>query len=352
MSDDTRIRPGNWPPGPFLSHDQLTVPAPADPSDDEPEAEKKPKPVIPGPRTTSSVTKTTTPPPVDDDPGPEDEPHEEDDDKPSTPWWKRIAEKKEAEEAEGDGHDEDEAPADSEATGAVPEAPQQAPAQAPAADHESWFRALARHAGEAKRAGMYARRRIQAAKWAVGAAIGYGFNLDQYPAMAREMANADPGSVFFAGFFAGGAFLMWKALGKAQSWLQPSLGSVGEIIGSIGDVVKGFPLIGPLVNLVTGLFHAVFTNYVPFRFLVAAAGGWFAAPFGYVAVGYAQAHGVDMTASAPHLLGLAASVGAWWFIDRRTERWCVHWPGKLMHWVFHLPSGTLVLGTALYMLPS
>jgi len=344
--------PANWPYGPFLS--QLTVepgtePRRSDPSKDDEPSPRRPKAILPSPRRAPDDDADTGDERDEDTESPDGDSDEED---PSRGLrklkWFNNRKISDDEDTEGDaGHARQPSP-QVDVTGAPGEPDALAVEKTDGGQGESWYAALARWASNAKQDQVLARRRILAAKWAVGAGIGYAFNLDQYVTDLLSMTEVDPGKVVFGGFFLGGAYVMWKAIGKSQSWLQPALKSVGDIIASFGNVLAPVPLAGPVVVLVTNLFHAVFTNYVPFRVLATAVGGWFAAPWAFVAVGYAQAHGIDMTKIGPHAVGLATAAGSWWLIDRRTGSWCKHWPGTVAHVLSHLPTGTLLLATALY----
>ncbi|MGW2748456.1 hypothetical protein [Streptomyces sp. NPDC001450] len=220
------------------------------------------------------------------------------------------------------------------------------------AEYAERARDRARKAGAA----LY-RRRMLAAKYGTGAAIGWGLGLvtigDDHGYAEQLLAgvHADPSGVMFTAAAAAGAYGAWKGLGRIQHGLQPALKSVGDIIGSIGRVFGGIPVVGSVVNLCTELFHAVFTNFVPFRILASGTAAVFAAPWGYVATGYASAHGIDPATYTPHVIGLTVTGGLWWLIDRRTARWETTRLGTAVSWVFTTPTASAGLATLLYMAP-
>lgn len=365
MSDGTHVRPGDWRFGALLSHDELTPQPPRGPGQPKggppPEPEQKPEPepeTPPKPEKapTVGVPETTTDVSKEDADDAEDKTGDHDADEESVPWWRRKPSMFKR-DADDDGDETDDEPENTTTEPAepatAPTAPQESPDQTAEKAAEGWLRALAKSAGQAKVSDTYKRRRIQAAKWAVGAAIGWGFGLTSYVRQAMDFSHADPGAVAFGGFFAAGAYTVWKILGGAQHWLQPAFHAMGEILESLVSVCRIVPLLGPVVGLVTTPFHALLTHYVPFRAMSAAFGGWLAAPWGFVAVGYAQSHGVDTTELAPWLVSLGGASIAWWFIDRRTEAWCQKgWPGHIGHWAAHVGSGTFMAATGLYLIPS
>ncbi|MGW6203732.1 hypothetical protein ACWF9B_08815 [Streptomyces sp. NPDC055089] len=200
-------------------------------------------------------------------------------------------------------------------------------------------------------------RRMLAAKYGTGATIGWGFGLvtignDQgYVEQLLTNVHNAPSGMMFTFAAAVGAFGTWKVLGRIQHGLQPSLKSVGDIIASVGRLCGVVPLLGPVANLCTELFHALFTNYIPFRVLASGTAAVFAAPWGYVATGYAAAHGIDPATYAPWVLGCLSTGGLWWLIDRRTARWETTRVGTAVSWLFATPTASAGLATLLYLTP-
>jgi hypothetical protein len=269
-----------------------------------------------------------------------------------------------------DGHQADETPQEQHGPSVGPVAPQYqgtgvplGPAGQPLtpdqieAEERSWLETVRRRAAAMRRSEKYRERRILAAKYGVGAAIGWAFHLVT-PTPDRGWAeqilynvHTDPGSAAFPLCAAVGAYTAWKVIGRAQRVLQPAFAAIGEITSSVAQLLSVVPVVGPLGSAVANLWGAIFTNYLPFRVLVTAAGGWFAAPWGWVATGWAQTHGIDPAACMPLVTGVAVTGATWWAIDRRTEHLTATKPGTAVHWLTCIPTAVAGLATLLYMTP-
>ncbi|MFF1733771.1 hypothetical protein [Streptomyces sp. NPDC058247] len=156
-------------------------------------------------------------------------------------------------------------------------------------------------------------RRWIAARYAVGAGIGYGFGLPQWGLDQLHAIHAAPGPGlcnFIAVAVMPHSFYvlakLTRGLGGLLSWLAS----------------------------VTG----------------AAAAGTFLSGYGYAFTEYAASHGIDPATVAPLAVGTLAVVGCWWFIDRHTARWAErHWPGRVLHWALSAPTSSAAAALAFYL---
>ncbi|AEM88829.1 hypothetical protein [Streptomyces violaceusniger] len=363
MTDDIRPRTGRWPHGPFLVLPDPDEKPPADSVvPDEPSV--PPAPTAPP---AAADTESDTKPVKKTAPEPETagESGTKADTGPDTGTTKKASEKapegrpaklfKKGEDE--DDPDGDDAEDDDTAAGEGPEtiAAGKADAPAPAApaaegqeDDRSIVARVRRRAALLRQGDRYARRRMLAAKYATGVVIGWGFGVNQWAHDALVRAHQDPGTAVCLLAASAGAYSAWTFTGKMQGILQPVFSSIGQLFSGIGRIFSVIPVLGPLVDFTVNTWNAIFAHYVPFRVIASAVGGYFAFPFGYVAVGYAQSKGIDTTTLTPHMVGLAATGALWFVIDRRTEAFAQHLPGHVFHWATCTLTGTVGLTTALY----
>ncbi|MFE6165450.1 hypothetical protein ACFQ7F_41845 [Streptomyces sp. NPDC056486] len=157
-------------------------------------------------------------------------------------------------------------------------------------------------------------RRWLAAKYVTGTVLGWSIGLDDLARDALFATHANPGN----------------GLGAACS------------VAAV-----------PVAFIVLARLTARLRVPVPLDWIVCLAGTGYLAEiangYGYAAAGYMTAHGWDAPTLAPLAIGCALPVASWWVIDRRTQRWAVHWPGRVLHWASTLVTGSALLGLAYYL---
>jgi hypothetical protein len=362
MSDDTHTRTRVWPPGPFLTFPDTTgteQPKAAEP--DEPDSraetaadtgtvEKAPnKPEIAGQKAAPEDTGTDTPEPKKWDP---------------EFWRKRPGEKTDtvAPDASQPKISPEIADLIKDAEGPVvfvtqphggPQ-PTDAAKEAPAdedKDTQGFVDRVKRQIQLMREDEQVRHRRLLAAKYGTGAAIGWAVGADDYATNMLVYAHNSPSdAASWIATFAG-AFGAWKLLGKLQHILQPGFAAVGQLFSGFGRILSVVPVVGHLTDFVDNAWNAIFGNYVPFRVLATAVGGYFALPWGYALVGYLQSKGLDMTYWMPHLVGITATTTSWYLIDRRTEAYAHTPQGHIFHWATCAVTGTLGVAELLFMTP-
>ncbi|MFD8335524.1 hypothetical protein ACFV42_23120 [Streptomyces solisilvae] len=354
MPDDTRARTTGWPLGPFLSFpDAAETPDPgsAEPGGPLREPDNAPETLVEkapdNPKTTGESSQKKTEDPGEatpgkglltllgrrgTEPGPDDNMARED--RPETTTG---AEKTD--------------PAPGGVPRAAPAPAANGPEPAGEEDDHGFVARVRRQAALLRQGDRYARRRLLAVKYGAGACIGWGLGVYGWAHDALVYANHNPDNAMCLLAASVGAYTAWSLLGKAQHIVQPVFASIGQLFTGVGRLFHVIPVIGPFSDFVVNTWNAVFSNYVPFRLIASAIGGWFAFPFGIVAVGYAQSKGLDTTAITPHLVGFTATGASWYLIDRRTEAYAQHLPGHAFHWATCTLTGTAALATALYDTP-